>query len=303
MKSAIDQDIYRTIAYFSYFNYPLTAFEIRKWQLSSDYTHSLGEILSSLANLKRSRQVRNHSGFWGLQSKHSIEDQVHTRHERFLNAVQKYQKLRRLMRYLVRLPHVKGIAICNSLAFHFTESRSDIDLFVVTEPNRVWTTRLLAVTPLALLKQRPGEAKVDPIDLSFYVTQKSLDISKLRVASDDWYLALWSKNLLPIYGRPELWQAWQQNNTWVNRLVPNAVERRPSRVLRFAEHRRLPRLLSEARARQIQQKKFPAEIKEQANQDTRVVVQTDMLKFHKNDRREEIRTALKEKMSIWDKKS
>lgn len=293
MVTAIQQDIFRTIAFFSYFQYPLTAFEVWKWQYQPSASHSLFEVMRELRTMK---EVSAHNGFYGLGD---VVTQVKTRHLRFLNAVQKYKKLSRIATYLSLIPSVEGFAICNSLAIHHTRPESDIDIFVITTPERIWTTRFFAVLPFILLKMRPKETKQNPVDISFFVTNEALNVMRHKIGDEDPYLAWWVRSLVPMLGREDVFQRFVRHNAWAKLDFPNSLM--PKRAAWKQTSRLRLRFLngiSESWLRWLQIKKFPNDIIDSMNADHRVVVSNDVLKFHKNDRREEILRHLYEKTRI-----
>ncbi len=284
------------MAYFAYFQYPLTAFEIWKWLLEPGQAVTLAQVAETLeaSEWLRTRIVRG-QGFFALEK---IEPLLISRRTRFLDAVRKYHKAQKTAKLLARLPWIEGVAVCNSLAWYSTTKDSDIDLFVIVTPGRLWSARLLATLPLRLLRQRPGENVHDPLCLSFFCTPEGFDFTQIKVADTDPYLAYWSLSLVPLVQR----QRWQQQfiaeNAWLQEVLPNAYP-----VLR-APRFRLPKVwrwpwlpFAEKLPRQIQMDKFPAALRELMNRDTRVVVNDKMLKFHDQDRRTAIVTALQDKMS------
>jgi len=300
--NSLEKDIFRTLAYFSYFTYPLTSFEIWKWQLDPEMPRSYEEITNALENSTwLANFLAYKDGFWGVYWKTvPIEEQIAERHRRNINAFAKHRKLKRVLKYLSRIPWVKGIAICNTLAWHHTEPRSDIDLFLIVDDRRVWSTRLFAVAPLALLSQRPGETIEDPIDISFFVTEASMNLEHLKITNDDPYLAVWTRSLLPVYGKDLLWDMWRAENRWSEKTVPAAAWRRGSLRLTNKKKSKWRIPISEAFARQLQLKRLPEELRDLANKDSRVVVADHILKFHKNDRRQEIQNALIEAMKLCE---
>lgn len=289
MQNDLERTILRTIAYFSFFSYPVTAFEIWKWQLQPARTYSLHLVVEALAAPSLQKKLVHKNGHYTFASR-NIDECLMRRHDRFLNAIGKYKKLARVLTYLSRVPYIEGIAMCNSLVFHHTEQRSDIDLFVITKPGRVWSSRLLSVLPLMLTRQRPGEAKCDPVDISFFVSSDVRDFQHLQVKPQDPYLAVWLASLVPVLERESgLFARLQRENSWARELVPNLTVARRAKSARFGgERMSLPIPISERFAKQVSTARFPNEILDMANRDTRVIVRPYMLKFHKNDRREQI---------------
>ncbi|PIX62148.1 hypothetical protein CO057_01200 [Candidatus Uhrbacteria bacterium CG_4_9_14_0_2_um_filter_41_50] len=288
--TSLEKDIYKTLAYFSYFNYPLTIFELWKWQYQPDRVYSLDEITQVLQGSKWLKdRVSSCEGMYCIGAEKVVSQQVAIRKERYLNAVRKERKLKKVLIYIQRLPDVAGAALCNNMPFHFTDEYSDIDLFVITKKDRTWSARFASVMPLIILKQRPGEVAKDPVDISFFLGEDAMDLSSLKIADSDPYLAYWIKTLTPVHGNDELWQKFFKANSWANTFLPNSDQPRRAYRMRVNTKIKLPSLpISESKAREIQEQKFPADIKDRMNKDSRIVVAHNILKFHKNDRRAEI---------------
>ena len=161
------QAILKTLAYFDIFDYPLTLVEIWKWlYVENNRSASLSEVRQSLAQLAGRVETKN--GFWFLPGRSGI---IQTRLERYSIAEEKFKKLLKVVKVLRRIPFIKMIAVCNRLAYSNTDEKGDIDLFIITEKNRLWLTRLLAVGWLKLNKQRPMPGnKKDAIDTNFFLS-------------------------------------------------------------------------------------------------------------------------------------
>jgi len=296
MPSELELSIYRTLAYFAYFKYPLTSFEIWKWLLEPGQAVSLVSIIETLeSSTWLHDRVKSDQGFYALES---VAEWCKDRHLRFLDAMRKYRKAERAVQVLGRLPWIEGIAVCNSLSWYQTKEDSDIDLFIVAKPGRIWSVRLLSTLPAILFRQRPGEGKADPICLSFFCTETALDFEKLKISSSDPYLAYWCRSLVPLVDHSGWMDKFEMTNPWLRQVLPNAQFVRRASRFRPSVRLRLPWLpISEELPKQIQQERFPAIIRELMNKDSRVIVSNDMLKFHEQDSREQIRVTLEDKVN------
>jgi hypothetical protein len=293
--SLLERSVYKTLGYFAYFQYPLTSFEIWKWLLEPEQPVTLAQIEDALATSSwlRSR-VRMYNGFYALGDVHLA---YRERHQRFVDATRKYRKIRRWAQVIGRLPWVEGIAVCNSLAWFNTTTNSDIDVFIVAKPGRVWSVRLLATLPLIIFRQRPGERQRDPICLSFFSTPEKFQFEDLKISSTDPYLAYWCQSLVPILDHGDWTQVFMDKNTWLKAVLPQAKCVNPAVRFRTRLRWRIPWLpLSEKLAKQLQMDKFPQTIKAMMNRDSRVIVTDDMLKFHDQDSRAQIVSALAKRM-------
>ncbi len=281
--TALEQALFRTLAYFAYFQFPLSTREMHTWLLVPDRAYRLDEVEQCIAE---SSWLKKHSERYGIYvSLKSCEDWVRGREKKYLDAQRKHRKACLMASFLMRIPGVVGVAVCNSLAWHATTKESDIDLFIVTRPGKIWTSRLFATLPLRLLGMRPGEAHRDPICLSFFADEESLAFASLQEGEEDWYLAYWGASLLWIGGPQSLSEKFFAQNEWMQRVLPGARPTRPVSSLRKNNLLRLPIFFPESLAKKIQEKLFSPKILAKQNQSTHVVVNDHMLKFHDDDRR------------------
>ena len=130
MPSSVERSIYRTLAYFAYFKYPLTGFEVWKWLLEPGGPVSLLEVLEALRDSAwLQAKMTASQGFYALGD---VNEWRRDRHLRFLDAMRKYRKAERAVQLLGRLPWVEGVAVCNSLSWYQTKQDSDIEGWLAT---------------------------------------------------------------------------------------------------------------------------------------------------------------------------
>lgn len=299
----------RTVLWFSQFSHPLTVFEIWKWLLQPERAYGLGEVY---AILERSSwlhdKLESQDGFYVLKGS-GIRRLIQGRQEKFLDAERKFALLRRAATYFSLLPAVRCVAAANTLAWWSTTKDSDIDLYIVTKPGHIWSTRFWLVVPFLLLGRRPSYASsppyeggarggLDPFCFSFFSTSTSLNVEELCLPRD-YYMAFWVRSLVPVLDRDGSLEAVQTQNRWASRTLPNAQPR-------HHHHRHVPSMLmslpiqwrfTEPVFRRVQRDRLPTYLREIANLDSRVVVTDDVLKFHDNDRRAQYRDAYESLLS------
>ncbi len=297
----LEQSIFRTITWFSLFEYPLTVFEVWKWLMEPDRVYDLAEVHAVVSEsewLKDRTQVQN--GFIGL-AKESLSEQIAIRQERFLDSVRKYKSLRRVSYWFQFLPGVRGVAATNTMAWWHTTGESDIDLYIITKPKMIWSTRLFLVAPFKLLGKRPGAAagKQDPFCFSFFNCIDNLALESLQIERD-YYLAFWTKSLIPVLDKDGVFARHVQENRWASARLPHSRLRKAHHQHKPRQVRALPIQISffEPVARFVQKRFFPTSIREIANMDTRVVVSDQMLKFYPTDRREQYRDMFESKVKL-----
>jgi len=204
-----------------------------------------------------------------------------------------------------RVPFVRMIAVCNNLSYDNVDEASDIDLFVVIEPERMWIARLIITLILQFFGvRRHGNKVAGRFCLSFFVTTRRMDMTILQITPEDPYLAYWAQTLTPIYGEItyELFKA--ANQSWLkekyNLTVPDSCKRHlyPSRESLFK--RFLEWMLNghfgngiETLLKKTFKKKTEAAGK-RLDEHASVIIEDDILKFHNHDRR-------KEYLEKWEK--
>jgi hypothetical protein len=209
---------------------------------------------------------------------------------RYPHAMRKHRRVQWWVRALRWAPGVEGIAVGNSLAYHFTAEKSDSDLFIATYAGQTWLARLCTTLPLIVLRQRPGQRARHPVDCSFYAAPPHRTLASVGLPQDP-YLEHWLLSLSPVVDGPWWPEMWTQNEAWAQ-CYPWALPARRAYAFRVAprhHHLRFP-VIFERLAGVVQRWQFPASITLFMNKDTRVRVENDLLKFHTNDRRAEYAT-------------
>lgn len=294
-----------TIVYFDIFDYPLTLVEIWKWLYQPDRSYSLSEVQAALE--KMSDKIETSNGFYFLTGKGwSVEQRL----SRYALAEAKFRRAIKFIKIFRFIPFIKMIAVCNSLAYSNSDPAGDIDFFIIVKKNRLWLARFLAVGLLKILGVRPRAInKQDTIDANFFVAEDGLNIANLQIAAGDPYLAYWVNQLVPIFNMDGVYHKFQQANHWVKKILPNSFnyelnDRRrvnltwPVRIARFLLSILLDYDFSEKWQKKIQLKIMPVDLKQMMNQDTRVVVNNQVLKFHRQDRREEYLKKFKQSLTV-----
>lgn len=262
--------------------------------MNPDRAYGLGEVY---ALLERSDwlgwKLESQDGFYALKGE-GIANLVAQRQERFLDAEGKFTALKRAAKYFFLLPAVRSVSASNTLAWWSTTKDSDIDLYVVTRPGHIWSSRFWLVVPFLLLGRRPSNRYAiivkNSFCFSFFSTNEALNMEALCLQRD-YYMAFWIRSLVPIFDRDGSLATLQSENRWATRVIPNAHHR-------VSHHRLAPRRIpslpvqwrvTEPIFRFVQRNRFPANLRDIANLDSRVIVTDDILKFHDNDRRAQYR--------------
>lgn len=298
VQNNLEKSILATIAYFDVFDYPLTIVEIWKWLYEKDFggnSLSVGTIWKELENNQLIKSlVENRQGFYFLKNR---GDLVELREARYVLGAKKIKRARKVARFLKFIPGIKMIAICNSLAWANAREESDIDFFIVTTPNKIWTTRFWAAGVLQIFGLRPNrKSNRDKICLSFFVDEASLNLEPLSASAPDVYLVYWIVQLHPLFDCGGVYQNFWQSNNWVKKFLPNVFPK--------GGKAKNDKIYSPGAAgfmekffHWLQLKILPKNLRAMANLDSKVVITDKVLKFHSNDRRDEYKKMWEEKLA------
>lgn len=317
-KANLEQAILATVVYFDMFDYPLTASEI--WQelyvegMSYELrvtSYSLFDVRKCLESSERIKSLaENKNGFYFLRGRENI---LRIRHQRYLIGQPKWRRACWLTRILRLVPFIRLVAVCNKIAYDNADDNSDIDLFIITKPGRIWTARMLVTTITSLSGIRRHSDKIkDRVCLSFYVTERALDLKKLSHLSPDTHFMYWTTQIAPIFKVDKTAADFWTANSWLKKYLPNFI---PYRGVDYQRHITDNKLTSfgreisekilrgglgnvlERKLKKLQLKKMSAKTNSARWEDnTNVVVSDDVLKFHERDAREKLRRKFRENL-------
>ncbi|MFA5854639.1 MAG: hypothetical protein WC866_06230 [Patescibacteria group bacterium] len=305
MKSTLE-GILSTLAYHDSFDVPLTVQEIVFALPANEGARpTFGEVELALDHALSRGLVASSEGFYCLPGRAEI---IPVRKSRYALAEGKYARVRKFLRLARHAPYLRAAFVCNTLARSNARSESDIDLYLVTSPKRIWLTRLFVTGLATLLRVRPTETEsADRICLSFFVTSDALNLRSLAI-EDDVYLAHWLHELYPVYDEAGIARRAYVENGWLRDVLPGTRVQAPSqrRALPLswrAGKNSVERVLDavfgdrlERWAKRRQLAWLPPGLRAAAGTPSSDVVLTDtVLKFHDHDRRAEIRDSYREK--------
>jgi len=293
--NTIEKSILKTIIYFDLFIFPLTKIELYKNLYSLENKISFQDFLNILENSNQLKNIISEKeGFYFLKNKENI---VRERKEKYIISYKKYILAKRFIKILSLFKSFKFIGVCsNSLVLDNAKDDSDIDLFIITKENRVWTARLISVLIAKILNLRPKENnKKNKMCLSFYVDEKKMNME--RFSDNNIYFIYWVSQIIPIYDEGDYSIRFFKENIWIKETLKNIFEfntgykRKINNTKKIINIRNILNYFSsdflENIFKKIQLKTFNKEIKNKLNINDDVFCDDYIIKLHTKDRREE----------------
>ncbi|HEY4332854.1 MAG TPA: hypothetical protein VGM78_09810 [Ilumatobacteraceae bacterium] len=199
------------LAYADVFHWPLTADEVhRALPVPSDRA-DVGHALASLVDRGQVACVDD------LYLLGDARDRVAERRRREAHSARLWRSARRYGRVVAILPGVRMVAVSGSLAVNAADAAADVDLFVVTEDDRLWTTRAFVVATVRL-------ASVLSMGRTVLCPNFMVAMSNLALAEHDPFTAHELAQLVPLAG-VATYERLLTENMWFLDHLPNAVSR------------------------------------------------------------------------------
>lgn len=298
---SLEAKILEALAYFDIFSYPLTRLEIwQNIQMRAAY-HEVEEALQESEWLRK--RIVSHNGLWHL--KKATGDPILERENRYRISTLKFKKALRFAQLLRFVPWIEAVYACNSLGFFHAKPESDIDLFIITRPGRIWTSRFFSVLLAELTGFRPKDNHAkDGLCLSFFAVVGA-PIESVALGKDDLYFFYWMTKLAPLFVRGQAHERFWGENQWVQKMFPQMEMMRPPSTYHGSSDSAAERLgrvewfgnWLETKFRRLQLRLMPAYLKDAAGQGTGVIINNEFLKFHDHDRREQFRKQYEQKLA------
>lgn len=198
--------VFKALAYFDIFNYPLTIPEIEKYA-GFQFTH-LSEVENALDFLKESLIVFQFGEYYTLKNEYCL---ITRRQAGNLAAFNIFSKAQKKSNFIHRFPFVRSVNISGSLSKNYFDKNTDIDYFVITEPGRLWLCRFL----LTIYKKIFLFNSRKYFCINYYVDTHSLEIPDKNLFSATEIVTLRNQTGGYYYNQ------FLEKNTWVFQYFPN----------------------------------------------------------------------------------
>lgn len=246
-ETTLYEPIVRVLTYYDIFEYPLKLDEIYTFLPIGGIDES--EMKPTIDEMIATGDVCEDRGYYFLA--HRGPSVVDRRISMEREGARMWRMARFMTLLMSHVPFVRGIFISGQLCRYIADEKSDIDYFIVTEPDRLWIVRLCFVLfrRIFLLNKRKY------LCANYYITADNLKIRERNA-----YVACEVASLKPIYNRA-LFDRFMQENTWVSDYYPNFSMERIEYRRGISHESRTRRLLEAITPRWIA-KKFDLQLME-----------------------------------------
>lgn len=204
--------VFKVLAYFDVFKYPLTVPEIEKY--ATFHFHHLSEVEEALNFLKEQLIIFQFGEFYSLRNEFCL---ITRRTAGNLAAFNIYKKAQKRAALIHHFPFVRSVNISGSVSKNYYDESTDIDFFVMTKPGRLWLCRLL----LTLYKKIFLFNSRKYFCINYYVDTNHLEIPDKNLFSATEIVTLRNMSGAGYY------EQFMRANSWINDYFPNHSDNFP----------------------------------------------------------------------------
>lgn len=279
--TSIASAIINTLCYADIFTYPLTSPEIHHYLIHSQKTPRTSTRLS-LNRLVKQRKIIKQGKYYCLPGRAHL---ISLRLQRQRASQHKKALAQKIGDRLKIIPTLQAIYLTGALAMDNATISDDIDLMLITSPNRLWTTRALVNTTLDLfrLRRTPAKPNEDPalqnqadynnkLCLNLWLDTTSLSVPK---AHHNLYTAHEVAQAKPLWDRGDTQYQFIHQNRWITHFLANIPNPRANRQTKQVALTQTPGII-ETQAYRLQRRLMQAK-------QTRETITPHLAFFHPRD--------------------
>ena len=238
----IQQSIINVLVYFANFDYAPSFDEVYSFLAKKTSKKRCSEVLASMIRRRNIIFSQSRVKDDTLKSQISIFNAIYTLRghgilvkkqiNRKVQTQNKFKKVNLFVRVLSFFPQIQLIGFSGSCAMHNAIKGDDVDFFIITERNRLWTGRIMSifVSQLLRIRRKRLQKKVsDLVCLNMFFDRRELFIPKYK---RNLYTAHEVMQMKPAFQNSEFkihdperhrkaYAEFLHENKWVQEFFPN----------------------------------------------------------------------------------
>jgi len=281
-EKACDRAIKRTLAYSAVFQYPVSTFQLYTFLITKnkfDYDF----FSSSLRRLVKKKHIKAKGGKYYLPGIRPVSWNLRYKYSKDL-----MKEARVSVKLLSLIPWLKMVAVTGAVASYNAIKDDDVDVFIVSEKNRLWITRFFVF----LILKSVGKYAQKGEDNRKFCCNLFADESGMKWGKDkqNMYVAREMLSMQPLLDRDRTYYKFIQANSWSLKHFNNYKMEFPKKYSdRNLGKSRLVNLLENSL------RKF--QLNYMKNKKTNEITTKHFIHFNKHDHAKEILSEYKKKLS------
>lgn len=216
MGSKVRKSILKTLLYSDIFDYPLIKEEIWRYLISKKPI----TIKALTKELCKMEGISEEDGYFFIKVRGEVVLSRLTKKE---ISLEKQEIAKKAAGLLSKISTIECIFLSGGLAMENVGINDDIDFFIITSENSLWTTRFLSLLILELFgyrRKRGGKVISNKICLNLFLSKEDLLFPK---ELQNLYTAHEISQAKVIFNRNNIYELFLSSNSWVKIYLPNTV--------------------------------------------------------------------------------
>lgn len=202
-----DKAIKKTLAYSAVFRYPMSFYQLGT-MLITKKNFDFQTFDNSLKRLIKKRHINVFKGKYILRGIKPVSWEKRDKESKEIIENNKWA-----LKTLELIPWIKMVAVTGSVAANNAERNADIDLFIITQKNRLWITRgFVALILSALGKYAVGTNNKEKFCCNIFIDENNLKWPK---EENNIFVAHDILAMHPIISRDNMYLKFLRANNWV----------------------------------------------------------------------------------------
>ena len=212
--TSLEFSILKVLIYFDLFDHPLRPVEIA---LFIDQDAEIIDIDAALEHLLEHSSVDQIDGYWGLSL---VPEKIRLRELKNRIAMKRTSTVEIYSKIVATFPFVKAVFLTGSFSKGVMSEDSDIDFFIVSDPDKLWATKALMVLfrKIFLFDSHRNFC------INYLVTSDNLVIHDRNI-----FTAIELVTMIPVFGHA-MYDAIMLGNKWVFEFFPNYKRPKTSKM-------------------------------------------------------------------------
>ncbi|MGB1040163.1 MAG: hypothetical protein ACPGVD_04760 [Flavobacteriales bacterium] len=207
LNSHIEDEIVKVLGYFDYFKFPLTSDEIHKF-ISIKISEE--KIAESLKKLVEKREVYLIDGCYLMSDASQLVERKKKGYDLSRKRIKRAKTISKVINWF---PFVRMVAISGSLSKGYADKTTDIDYFIITKDENLWTSRTL----LHILKKLTFLVNLQhSFCMNYFIGSEHLELEE-----KNYFTAVELLTLIPLRGK-KYYEDLMSSNNWTKEYLPNA---------------------------------------------------------------------------------
>ncbi len=145
---------------------------------------------------------------------------------KFKISLTKIARVGKYLNFISRFPQIRLIGLSGSVAMLNAKETDDVDLFIISAKNRIWTVRFIVIINawlLGLKRSREEKDASNKVCLNLFFSESSLKIDK-KLQTE--YMAHEVLQMMPIMDSNKTYRRFLHHNDWILKFFPNVQLKR-----------------------------------------------------------------------------